>query len=59
MSPRELLLLTLGNLFLTPLLGYAIWFRARGGPAGRQALAVTLPASLLLGLGVLAWRWLQ
>ena len=58
LKPRELILLTLANLLLTPLLGYAIWFRARGGPAGRQALAVTLPCSLLLAVGILAWRML-
>lgn len=58
LQPRELILLTLGNLLLTPLVGYAIWFRARGGPAGRQALAVTLPCSLLLAVGILAWRML-
>jgi hypothetical protein len=51
-------LLSLGNLLLTPLLGFAIWFRARGRPAGRQALVVTLPCSLLLAVGILAWRLL-
>lgn len=56
LQPRELVLLSLGNLLLTPLLGYAIWFRARGRPAGRQALVVTLPCSLLLAVGILAWR---
>lgn len=58
LQPRELVLLSLGNLLLTPLLGYAIWFRARGRPAGRQALAVTVPCSLLLAVGILAWRLL-
>lgn len=58
LQPRELVLLSLGNLLLTPLLGFAIWFRARGRPAGRQALVVTLPCSLLLAVGILAWRLL-
>lgn len=53
---RELLALTAANLLLTPLLGYAVWLRLRErpGPAGRQALAVTVPVSLVLAAGVVA-----
>lgn len=54
LSRQELLLLTVGNLLLTPLLGYATWYGWRDHPAGRQALWVTLPISLLL---LLVWLY--
>jgi hypothetical protein len=49
-----LLLLGLGNLLLTPLAGYAVWFglREERPRAARQALTVTLPISAALGI---AW----
>ncbi len=49
LSRDQLLWLALANLLLTPMIGYAIWFRAHGGPAGTQALLVTVPMSLVLG----------
>jgi len=54
---RQLLWLLLGNILLTPMLGYALWFRARGNPAGRQALLVTLPCSLVMAIVLFAWRY--
>lgn len=57
LSNRQMWLLALANLLLTPVLGYAVWFRARGAPAGTQALLVTVPISLALGIGAVAWRW--
>ena len=38
LSPRAQLALVLGNLLLTPLLGYAVWFRWRAypGPGARR-----------------------
>lgn len=50
----SLLLLGLGNLLLTPLAGYAVWFglREERPRAARQALTVTLPISAALGI---AW----
>lgn len=58
LGPRELAAITLGNLLLTPLVGYAVWWwhRHDEGPAARQALLVTVPASLLLGGAIVAWR---
>lgn len=49
-----LLLLGIGNLMLTPLVGYAVWFglREERPRAARQALALTLPISAALGI---AW----
>ncbi len=60
LTRRELGLLIVGNLLLTPLLGYAAWFRLRtdGGPAGRQALYTTVACSALLGVLWLGWRGL-
>ena len=57
LSNTQLGLLLAGNLLLTPMLGYALWFRARGDPAGRQALLVTLPCTLLLAIALIAWRY--
>lgn len=59
-TPRQVAALVLGNLMLTPLLGYAIWFRyrTRQGPAARQALFATVPVSLALVGVVFAWRYL-
>ena len=50
--------LALANLLLTPLLGYAVWFRyrTRPGPAARQALFATVPVSLVLLVALVAWR---
>lgn len=56
LSRQQMALLLLGNVLLTPMLGYAVWFRARGGPAGTQALLLTVPTSLLLGALIAAWR---
>ena len=52
LTPRELAWLTAGNVVLTPLLGYAVWFRLRERPgiAARQALLVTLPVSVVLAV---------
>ncbi|MEC8422892.1 MAG: hypothetical protein VX000_03880 [Myxococcota bacterium] len=49
-----LLLLGIANLMLTPLVGYAVWFglREERPRAARQALALTLPISAVLGV---AW----
>lgn len=58
LGPRELAAITAGNLLLTPLVGYAVWWwhRHDEGPAARQALLVTIPASLLLAGAIVAWR---
>lgn len=54
LRPSTLLLIGLGNLLLTPLAGYAVWFglREERPRAARQALTLTLPISAALGL---AW----
>lgn len=54
----QLAALALANIVLTPMLGYAVWFRyrTRPGPAARQALAATIPVSILLFFALLAWR---
>ena len=54
LPPGSLLLLGIGNLLLTPLAGYAVWFglREERPVAARQALAVTIPVSAALAL---AW----
>ena len=49
--------LLVGNLLITPLLGLAVWFRARGELQGRQALSVTIPVMLFLGLLFVGMRW--
>jgi len=57
-SARQLAGLALANLLLTPLLGYAVWFRyrTRPGPAARQALLATVPVSFILLVALVAWR---
>lgn len=60
LTGRELVALTVGNVLLTPLLGYAVWFRLRERPgiAARQALFVTLPVSVVLAAAwILLVRW--
>ena len=49
----QLLLLSAGNLLLTPMAGYAVWFGLRESrpAASRQALRITVPVTL--GLAVL------
>lgn len=61
LDTRQQVALFLANLLLTPLLGYAAWFalRTRPGPAARQALWVTIPASLLLALALGLGLWLR
>lgn len=58
LSPRAKLALALGNLLLTPLLGYAVWFRwrTRPGPGARQVLWVTIPVNVALVIGIVVWR---
>ena len=58
LSARELVLLVLGNVLLTPLLGYAVWYRLRSapGPGARQALFATIPVSVVLLVAIVAWR---
>lgn len=58
LSAGQLLALATVNLVLTPLVGYAVWWWRRHdqGPAGKQALVVTIPCSILLFGGILAWR---
>lgn len=58
LAPFEVLLLLLGDLLFTPLVGVAIWFGMRQSRprAARQALFLTLPVALLLGLlGLSIW----
>lgn len=57
-TPKQIAALVLGNVLLTPMLGYAVWFRYRtmAGPAARQALVATVPLSFLLFGLALAWR---
>jgi hypothetical protein len=57
-TARQIAALVLANLVLTPLLGYAVWFRyrTRPGPAARQALFATVPVSVVLVGVVIAWR---
>jgi hypothetical protein len=57
LSQKQLVQLLVANLLLTPLIGYAVWFRARGAPAGIQALAVTIPASIGLGALIIVLRF--
>ena len=63
LSQRHMLLLGLGAVVLTPLLGLAVWwgYRMTRPLAARQALRVTIPAAALLGciwVGVVAHRLL-
>ena len=55
----QLAALVVANLIGTPLLGYAVWwwYRADAGPAARQALLVTVPCSVALFGGIVAWRY--
>lgn len=50
LEARRLLLLTLANLLLTPLVGLAVWFglREERPAAARQALLFTMPAALAM-----------
>ncbi|MBM4368760.1 MAG: hypothetical protein FJ102_21280 [Deltaproteobacteria bacterium] len=54
LSPRELGLLALGTLLLTPLLPLAFAFTYRDAPAGRQALALGA-AGLVADALLFAW----
>ena len=51
LTPRQAVALFLGNVLLTPALGFALWFgvRHRPGLGGRQALWLTVPVSLAIG----------
>ncbi|MDP2307236.1 MAG: hypothetical protein Q8P18_14515 [Pseudomonadota bacterium] len=59
-TPRQVAGLVIANVVLTPLLGYAVWFRyrTRPGPAARQALVATVPVSLALLVALVGWRLL-
>lgn len=61
LSRKQLAALVAADVLLTPLIGYAVWFRlrTRGGPAARQALTSTLAVSMVLGLLLVAWRALS
>ncbi len=63
LTGRQLLGLFALDLLVTPLVGYALWYHFRNdrGPAARQALVVTLPASVLLAVALVAWHttWLS
>ncbi len=52
LSRKELGLLALANGVVTPLLGWAVWWRYRHVPAGRQAALITAP---IHALWVLLW----
>lgn len=59
MTNGQLLLLSAGNLLLTPMAGYAVWFglRETRPAASRQALRITVPVTValaLLWLGMIA-----
>jgi hypothetical protein len=58
LSPPQMVALAFGNLLLTPILGYAVWWRWRDrqGPGARQALLVTLPVSLVLAVLLVLYR---
>ena len=51
LDPRELALLALGTLLLTPLLPLAVAFTFRDAPAGKQALAMAV-AGLVLDIAL-------
>lgn len=55
--PQQLLL-GAANIVFTPLLGWAVWlrYRARPGPGATQALLVTVPVSVVMLIGLVAWR---
>ena len=48
----QVALLVAGNVVLTPMLGWGLWFRwrARPGRGGQQALAATAPISVALAM---------
>jgi hypothetical protein len=52
LAPRELALVTLGNLVFTPLLGFTCWWgwRSNRPSAARQVLGVTSVVAIALGL---------
>lgn len=54
----QLTTLFFANVLLTPLLGYAAWYRlrTRGGPAARQVLGVSVVSSLVVTAGWVVWR---
>ncbi|MFZ5478256.1 MAG: hypothetical protein ACOZNI_15925 [Myxococcota bacterium] len=56
-SPKQVAALVAANVLLTPLLGWAVWlrYRAKPGPAARQALLATAPVSALLAAGWVVW----
>ena len=59
LTARQVLGLVAANVLVTPLVGYAVWWRYRhdAGPAARQALLATVPMSIALLGGILAWRY--
>jgi hypothetical protein len=52
LTPRELWVLSMANLVLTPLTGLAVWhgFQTDRPRAAAQAMRITLPIALALGL---------
>lgn len=58
LARREVALLVVGNVLLTPVLGMAAWWRLRErpGPAARQALWATVPV-VLLGAALWLYLW--
>ena len=52
LTPGQVALLVAGNVILTPMLGWALWFRwrARPGRGAHQALAATAPISAALAV---------
>ena len=56
---RQVAALALANVVLTPLLGYAVWFRyrTRPGPAATQALVATIPVSVALFVALVMYRY--
>lgn len=59
LDARQILGLVVANVLLTPLVGYAVWWRYRddAGPAARQALFATVPVSLALLVALIGWRY--
>ncbi|MFN7147742.1 MAG: hypothetical protein ACK4YP_28490 [Myxococcota bacterium] len=58
---RQIFGIVVANVLLTPLVGYALWWRYRddAGPAARQALFATVPVSLALLVALIGWRYAQ